>query len=355
MIKDKGKDRVKVYILCIVCLWSRSINLIYCRDLSVDTFLRALSLHVFAHGMPEACHSDLGSQIVAGANVIADFLKDENSLEYFKEKGIKPLIFSQFPKGCKELGGIVEICVKQVKKLIYGSLGKNVLNRDDFEYLIYHTVSLVNKRPIAFKESLCSDDQLDMSPLTPEIVIHGHELPTLNLVPQLQAVDIDPSWYDNLSSPVQINDKFYKLAKVRQRLIELYNDEFVGNLITQATNQPGRYLPVKNEILNVGDIVLLKEDNTKRINYPMGRIVSRSVNYMGEVTEVRVLKGATREEVRRHPNAVILILSINDDPNLTVVSPDNIEEKPESTIKEPKVRRRAAVESEERTKKLFLI
>ena len=58
--------------------------------------------------VPELCLSDLGSQIVAGANIICDFIKDVDTQNYFKEQGIKPLKFDHYFKGCNELGSLVE-------------------------------------------------------------------------------------------------------------------------------------------------------------------------------------------------------------------------------------------------------
>ena len=106
-----------------------------CLDLSLNSFLKAFQLNVFDYGLPEFCHSDLGSQLVAGSNLVSEFLNNETSLQYLKEKGVNPLSFKQFPKGRKELGGIVESSVKQVKKLLFGSYGKNVLLIRDQSHL----------------------------------------------------------------------------------------------------------------------------------------------------------------------------------------------------------------------------
>ena len=72
----------KVWILCISCTWSRAINLKIYYDLSDTEFLRAFQLHCFEFGIPQNCYSDLGTQLVAGANVITDFLKDLETLNY---------------------------------------------------------------------------------------------------------------------------------------------------------------------------------------------------------------------------------------------------------------------------------
>ena len=71
-----GNSQVKVWVLCVTCMWSRAINLKVCINQSVTEFLRAFQLHIFEFGLPQLCISDLGTQLTAGANTIKDFLKD---------------------------------------------------------------------------------------------------------------------------------------------------------------------------------------------------------------------------------------------------------------------------------------
>lgn len=307
----QGNSRVKVYLLLFTCLWSRSINLKICRSLSVHDFLRAFQLHVFEYGLPVVCHSDMGSQIVSGSKIISEFITDNDSVQYFIEMGVNPLIFKQFPKGCKELGGIVESCVKQVKRLLFGSIGKNILSYDDFSFHVDQTISIVNKRPIVLKEML-RDSSIDSPPstVTPEIIVKGYELPVLNIIPEMNSNCIDPDWYNSIESSDNVLMKYKELSGVRERLIKIYNDEMLSNLICQATDRNRRYEPINaSSFPKIGDVVLVKEDLTKRINFPMAKVMEVKYNYMGEVNEYVLFKGATRETIRRHPSVVIPLVS----------------------------------------------
>ena len=82
--------KTKVYLLCVTCMWSRAINLKLCRDLSVKDFLRAFQIHCLEYGLPEYCISDLGSQLVAGSNLIADYLKDPQSQHICNSRVLGP-------------------------------------------------------------------------------------------------------------------------------------------------------------------------------------------------------------------------------------------------------------------------
>ncbi|XP_068231971.1 uncharacterized protein [Palaemon carinicauda] len=181
----QGKDKVKVWIIVISCMFTRAVNLKICMDMTVEEFLRALSLHSFEYGVPQFIVSDLGTQIVAGANIIQDFLKDAETVQYLTDNNVEKVHFQQYYKGCSQLGGLVESVVKMTKHMIRKSIRNNVIEFSDFEYLVCHAVHLINRRPIAFKEALRDCSNSVPTPITPEELIHGYSLVSLNIVPAL--------------------------------------------------------------------------------------------------------------------------------------------------------------------------
>ena len=54
--------------------------------------------------MPERVFTDLGSQLVAGANIVTDQLKNVTTKLFFEENNIKSTSFQKFFKGHKALG-----------------------------------------------------------------------------------------------------------------------------------------------------------------------------------------------------------------------------------------------------------
>ena len=336
----------KVWILVITCLWSRAVNLIVCNDLTVKSFLRALQTHIYQYGLPTKIFSDLGSQIVSGASIIADFIKSVEIVEYLQSNGISSVKFEQYFKGNSSLGSVVEICVKFTKKLIYSSIRKNVLDRPDFDLLIAQTICILNKRPLTFKEYLRSDFvEYFPSPITPELLITGRDSVTLDVIPSLSFDKSDGDFEDYSSDSSLVRD-FAKLQGIRSRLSDVYNTEFQNNLLNQAVDKNNRFDKVNHIKLTVGDIVLLKEDNCKSVNYPMAIVREVFSNEQDEVTAVKLLKGSTREIVKRHVNAVIPLIK-NDGGGETKEVPSEI------IYTRPPSVRKAAINSRFRTKQLF--
>ena len=280
LVKE-GNKKDKIYLLCITCMWSRAVNLVICQDLTVKEFLRAFQIHSFQFGIPEYCISDLGTQLVSASNIILDYIKDHETQSYFDKNGVQPLKFEQFVKGHSQLGSMVEVCVKMTKRLIFGAIGKNLLKYRDFDFLIAYVVHLINRRPVAFKDALRDTIGEDIpDPITPECLIHGYDLISVNIIPELQ-VDSEPDWQPVGYSNVNLREDYQMLQKVRSNLIKIYQEEFLANLIKQAVDKPDRYKPVTHKHISPGDIVLLKETFTKPNDYPMGVVKEVQVNDLG--------------------------------------------------------------------------
>ena len=346
----EGNTKSKVWVLVFTCMWSRATNLKVCSNLSTEEFLRAFQLHSFEYGIPQYCISDQGTQIVAAGNKIQSFLSDFETQKYFQESGVKSLKFEQFHKGHSELGSLVETCVKMSKRLIYGAIRNNVLTVKDFEFLIAQTVHIINRRPIAFKEELrAAVGEVFPKPITPELILKGYDLNSVNIIPELQETDPDLDWIRDHPSHM-VTDNYEKLRRVRERLKQLYEGEFLNTLIKQATDKKNRYHPVKHEILKEGDIVMIKEPMSKPQYYPMGIVRDVQINESGEVTGATVMKGCSRELTKRHASNLIPILS----PNLSEKSESSckVEQNDKVKLHKDKSQRKSAQKSREKIAEL---
>ena len=217
----------------------------------------------------------------------------------------------------------------------------NKLDIFDFIFILSQTTCLINKRPIAFKESLRdSETNRDLpAPITPETLLRGHDMVTLNILPS-QNVDVDPDWDPTSDAQSHIKSSFLKLNKNRENLTKIYQDEFLADLTRQATNLKERYIPVKHQKLEKGDIVLLKEPLTKSINFPMGRVKEVTINTLGEVTDAIIMKG-NRETVKRHVKSLVLLLKASEVIADTPLVPDLTSSSTEDRSVRPK--RKAAM------------
>ena len=129
------------------------------------------------------------------------------------------------------------------------------------------------------------------------------------------------------------------MRNCRENLKRQYEDEFKKTLFLQAIDKKDRYSPKSHEKVSVGDVVLLKEDHTKFNNYPLAivhRVVSNSID---EVTGVEVLKGNTREIVKRDIGRVIPLME--HDENTSAASVPKVQTPEVSRRRSRRIRDRA--------------
>ena len=55
----EGNEKVKKWLLCITCMFTRAINLVVCNNLTTEEFIRALQLHSFHYGVATKIFSEL--------------------------------------------------------------------------------------------------------------------------------------------------------------------------------------------------------------------------------------------------------------------------------------------------------
>jgi hypothetical protein len=309
-IKNNGSKQ-KIYILIITCYYTRAVNLLICKSLDSESFIMAFQEHIFSYGLPSRIVSDNGSSIVSSVKLIKSFLEDEEVKNFLTERNIKSLSFEPYPAHASFLGGIVESLVKQVKNMVYSSMGRNVLALEQFSLLIRECNMLINKRPISCNP-LLTNPFIDRSALviTPELLIRGYDVPSVAVVPHLSAEDSpvgDAPWcLDRAAAEEHLLNTFSKLGKVRHRLKLYYYDHFIQKLQQESVERPGRYKPKSHLLLEVGDLVAIKCKFTKPYSYPSGIVQSVEINDIDEVVSVEVRKG-NGECVRRHVTDIILL------------------------------------------------
>ena len=101
---------------------------------------------------------------------------------------------------------------------------------------------------------------------------------------------------------------FSKLQNVRVSLRNRYNEDFLGQLIQQATNDKSRYVSKTHHKLKKGDLVLIKDKMQKPINFEMARVIDVITNDLDETTGALLLKG-NGSKVKYHSESLIPLLS----------------------------------------------
>jgi hypothetical protein len=192
--------------------------------------------------------------------------------------GSKSLLLRQYGPSCPKWkfiiprspwwGGWWERLVQSVKKSLKRSLGKSCLPRIELETTLFEIENCINSRPLTF----VSDDAQDLQPLTPNHFLTSKGLSFHGSIVE----DVDRVTPDSLRERVR--------HEALQIFWDRWKDEYLKNL-------PHCVLKFKENVcVDVGSVVLIREDHVPRLRWDMGVIVDV---FPGKDMKVRSVKVQT--------------------------------------------------------------
>ncbi|XP_046866598.1 uncharacterized protein LOC124460211 [Drosophila willistoni] len=272
----------KGYVCVFVCFSTKAIHLEATSDLSTEAFLAAFARFVSRRGCPQQVQSDNGKNFVGASRVLEkDFLNStqQKILSHYSHQNLS---WHFIPPGAPHMGGLWEAGVKSFKTLFYKATSNQRYTFEEFSTLLAKVEACLNSRPI----SPMSEDPTDSLALTP-----GHFLvggPLLSVT--------EPEIKDQVPS---IINRWQRLKAVSQHFCTRWKDEYLKEL---HKRNKWRF-PSKN--LEVGDLVVLKDDNLPFNEWRLGRIHQ---THPGSDGNVRVVELLTARGIVKRPVAKLIFL-----------------------------------------------
>ncbi|XP_028031028.1 uncharacterized protein LOC114243658 [Bombyx mandarina] len=246
--KGRGAIIIKCYLCLFICLRYKCVHLEAVSDLSKDAFLMTFRRFVSRRGRPTEVFCDNGRNFVAGSKEINHFFKiNSKSLsDSASEDGIK-FVFS--PTYAPHFGGIFEAGIKSAKFHIKRVMGNSHLTFEEISTLFAQVEAILNSRPLC-PMSPSPDDLLC---LTPGSFLIGRALTALPS-PVLENCN-----YNNLQ-------RYARLQQIYQHFWQRWQREYIAELQQRHKWKTNSSKP------NVGDLVLLQEDDVPPLCWRLGRI-----------------------------------------------------------------------------------
>lgn len=282
-IKSPVRNRAptKVYVAIFVCFSTKAVHIELVSDLSTPAFIAALRRLVARRGQVVELNSDNATAFKGAANAlhrVYQMLKveqvDRNEIfTWCAENGIR---WKFIPPRAPHFGGLWEAAVKSAKTHLLKTMGTTSANYEDMLTLLAQIEMCLNSRPL----TPMPDDPADAEVLTP-----GHFLVGSNLqaVPEMDLKEIPDNRLNN-----------WELTQKRvQQIWARWYPEYLQQLQSRATK--GCNPPVAVE---VGRVVIIKEDNVPPASWPLGKIVKLHPGKDGIVRVVTLKTAAAKEVVR---------------------------------------------------------
>ncbi|XP_063913270.1 uncharacterized protein LOC135129931 [Zophobas morio] len=282
---------VKVYIVIFVCFSTKAVHIEMVCGCSSLTFLNTLKRFIARRGKPSHLYSDNGTNFV-GSNRHLHELKTLFESSEFRSSVIDILSIQNIqwhfiPPHSPHMGGIWEAAVKTAKGHLKRVIGKTLLNFDEMSTLLAMIESCMNSRPL----TPLSNDPNDLNALTP-----GHFLIGAPLIaaPEPNLVDV----------PCNRLTRYQLVEQLRQHFWQRWSREYLHTLQQRCK---WNRLPARQPA--PGDLVILKEDNTPPLQWPLARITAL---HPGQDGQCRVLSVKTVRGVYKRPITKVCAVPCTD-------------------------------------------
>lgn len=279
----------KGYICLFVCLATRAIHLELVTDLSSQAFICALKRFISRRGIPNCLYTDNATNFRGSKTELHDLYKMfKNETNYSQIIDLCSANYIEYKFTCplaSHMGGIYEAGIKSVKSLLKKHLFSTKLTYELLYTVLVQIEGILNSRPLY----PITDLPNDLTCLTPAHFIIGTALTDIP----------EPSLLDVKESRLNV---YQKIIKIKQGFWKQFYFSYLSELQTR-----NKWQQVQDN-LNIGDLVIIKDEACPPTSWALGRIISINVNKndgLARSVRLRTSKG----EYTRPVNKLILLPS----------------------------------------------
>ena len=250
----------------------RAVHIEITHSLDTNSFLCAMQRFISRRGMVEKVYSDNGTNLVSGHRELKESIDGWNQskiTDTLRQKGIE---WHFNPPLGSHHGGVWERLIGVAKKILKMLVNEQLVNDETLLTLMAEVERIMNSRPL----TKCSTDPRDEAVLSPNQLLHMKDERSLPY-----------GVFDPKDGYVR---RWWKQA---QRLSNMFWKRWIREYL--PTLQLRHKWVKLEDNLQMGDLVLVMDENTPRRQWPLGRITKTRPDRQGNVRSVEVLsKGSIK-------------------------------------------------------------
>lgn len=275
------------YICVFVCFSTKAVHLELASDLSTATFLACFRRFISRRGLPSDCYCDNASTFRCASSQLTELYKLFNSkahqLKVNNFAVLNQINFHFIPAYSPVFGGLWEAAVKVTKNYLKKNIQKVLLTYEELNTVLTQIEAVLNSRPLIPITSNCDD----FSYLTP-----GHFLvgTALTAYPEHDVSEIPTNKLRMWNICNNIVQSFWKV----------WYKQYLNVLQCRPKWQ------VAQCNIKVGTLVLLVEQNTPPMTWPMARVTQVFPGKDNKVRAFEVMTPNRRTHIRSITKVCVL-------------------------------------------------
>ena len=288
-IKDGRKTNVR-FVVLFTCFSSRAVHLEAITNLSTDCFILALRRFLARRGPMLSLRSDNGTNFVGAANEFRKLYNDMDHTrisKFLANQNCEWIRWERNPPEASHTGGVWERQIRSVRNTLSSLLHEHssLLTDEVFRTLLTEAELIVNSRPIT------------TDPENPELAA----LSPVQLLTLKSKVVLPPPG-DFQREDIYCRKRWRHVQHLANVFWTRYRKEYLQSL--QYRNKWNK----EQRNFCVNDIVLLKESNVPRQQWPMGKVVQVFPSEDGLVRSVELKVPRATTTLKRPIQKLVLLV-----------------------------------------------
>ncbi|XP_024874478.1 uncharacterized protein LOC112460239, partial [Temnothorax curvispinosus] len=201
----------------------------------------------------------------------------QNQIQYYLTEQF--INWKFIPPYSPHMGGLWEAAVKSAKTHMKKIIGQTILSFEELYTILTQIEACLNSRPL----TPMSNDPMDLQPLTPGHFIIGEALTAL------------PD-YDLIEVRVNRLTRYQLITQIRQGFWSRWSQEYISQL-----QQRFKWKQPEDTNIKPGTMVLIKNENTPPMIWPLGRITETHPGADGiiRVVTIKTSHGLTKRALSK--------------------------------------------------------
>ena len=285
---QRGRAAVKRYGALFTCLASRAVHIEVADSLETDSFINALRRFICRRGSVREIRCDRGTNFIGAEAELKKAIEEMDDQEIKAELLKENIDWIKNPACASNFGGVWERQIRSIRSVMNGLIREHGsrLDEESLRTFLCEAEYTINNRPLTV-ETL--NDPLSAPPLSPSMLLTGKTRLVLPPPGEFKREDL------------YCRKRWRQTQHLAQEFWSRWSKEYLQQL--QARNKWIR--PQRN--FKIGDVVLLKENQSPRNRWPMAKVIDTHPDDQGQVQSVMVLT-SNGSELERPVNKLILLV-----------------------------------------------